>query len=650
MLDECKGEKFEEVMCAFAIAVLSRFALARNGPSFQLACSDRLGEQQKLRILPSILAHRSILQLHLKHREEIQDKAEIYGRLLDIEQTNLETRYAALATNAVCVTAQELDATSQLVKDAWVGDERWAQVILGQTPRCDNGLLGQSFEIGWDGAQKGEEIQMNTSTLLDDLNKRITIQETRLKRWQTFQASLQNAIAAEDQVVMKELPQRKRSLTLFDKHLSLNLPTQSSARELGVSIIPSEPVHRSLLQSMRDELASLRTHHAADVLGPQHRLDGKEKDLPDGTCAENTGVKPRKLPCGENSTIGSCFKPGEKAAPVDGLESFLNPVTNGIGVANFFTASSTPPAVRGICSPFSETALKTYTDIDRDALILGATNSDHTFGPRMDFSACTSSNDHPHDTAFVNVLSPQQSSARDEAHVVEEVETLDGEQDPVSREATPTDPETPSKSHKSSSAIRTKSRRSTSSTEEPRLPQFQESTPSDYKFSTLLERTRQSMSLLHNPPVQTNAQVSQKSMISKQLRHSQIFPVNQFETPRGPRLKSPIRAPKDTPKLHVGSLTPRKGSGSSTPRDQLFSEEADYASVFKSRPRIALSPALSPDRSDFGLDLGVDSILKDKLDDLTLGNGDDIDIDEDEDDGLGAGYRLGGSPPMIRRI
>ena len=35
-------------------------------------------------------------------------------------------------------------------------------------------------------------------------------------------------------------------------------------------------------------------------------------------------------------------------------------------------------------------------------------------------------------------------------------------------------------------------------------------------------------------------------------------------------------------------------SGTSTPKDKLFSEDADYASVFKSRPRVAHSPVTSP--------------------------------------------------------
>jgi hypothetical protein len=91
--------------------------------------------------------------------------------------------------------------------------------------------------------------------------------------------------------------------------------------------------------------------------------------------------------------------------------------------------------------------------------------------------------------------------------------------------------------------------------------------------STLLERTRQSMSLF---PPQATTRSHHSSAIRRPPRPSQTFPVNQFATPPKPQAVPPSR------------------SGASTPRDELFSEEADYASVFKSRPRIALSPSFSP--------------------------------------------------------
>lgn len=90
--------------------------------------------------------------------------------------------------------------------------------------------------------------------------------------------------------------------------------------------------------------------------------------------------------------------------------------------------------------------------------------------------------------------------------------------------------------------------------------------------ASLLDRTRQSMSLLPPPP---NSRSRQSLAAQREMRQSQYFPVNQFSTP-----------PKEKPES--------SRSGASTPRDEIFSEEAEYASIFKSRPRVALSPLMSP--------------------------------------------------------
>lgn len=99
------------------------------------------------------------------------------------------------------------------------------------------------------------------------------------------------------------------------------------------------------------------------------------------------------------------------------------------------------------------------------------------------------------------------------------------------------------------------------------LPQFEP------RPSSLLERTRQSMSLLPPP---SNSRSRQSLAARRETRQSQLFPINQFQTP-----------PKEVPEQ------PSR-SGASTPRDDLFSEEAEYASIFKSRPRVATSPLMSP--------------------------------------------------------
>ena len=101
---------------------------------------------------------------------------------------------------------------------------------------------------------------------------------------------------------------------------------------------------------------------------------------------------------------------------------------------------------------------------------------------------------------------------------------------------------------------------------------------------TLIERTRQSMSTL--PPL-NNRRPSHRPKATQ--------PTNLFITPK-----------------KQGPGTP-DSSKASTPRDELFSQEADYASVFKSRPKIKMSPVVSPDREG-------------KLDDIrNLSDSDDMD-------------------------
>lgn len=121
--------------------------------------------------------------------------------------------------------------------------------------------------------------------------------------------------------------------------------------------------------------------------------------------------------------------------------------------------------------------------------------------------------------------------------------------------------------------------------EGPSDPEVDTDTPLPrFEPRSLLERTRQSMSLL--PPPATSYPPRQ-SLAAR--RESQRFPINQFATP-----------PKE-------QSEPSR-SGASTPRDELFTEEAEYASIFKSRPRVAHSPLMSPAvHVGFDSDVGADS-------------------------------------------
>ena len=101
--------------------------------------------------------------------------------------------------------------------------------------------------------------------------------------------------------------------------------------------------------------------------------------------------------------------------------------------------------------------------------------------------------------------------------------------------------------------------------------------PNSPTHLTLADRTRQSMSLLDKFPA-TNSQ-SRRARTSKLCKH---YRVNQVQTSHGHSMQQMIL----TSKLEEPPLG-----------EDLFSDQADEASVFKSRVKVALSPLVTPERS-----------------------------------------------------
>ena len=93
--------------------------------------------------------------------------------------------------------------------------------------------------------------------------------------------------------------------------------------------------------------------------------------------------------------------------------------------------------------------------------------------------------------------------------------------------------------------------------------------------TSLAGRTRQSISL---------APLAPSCPKGHSRTRSSIYPVNQFDTPAVDARRSSIG---------VGS-PPRNGRRDVTPRESLFSPDAEYDSVFKPRPKVAMSPVGSP--------------------------------------------------------
>jgi len=602
MLDECKGEKFEEVISAFAMAVLRRTARAKNDARLELAFSDHLSGQQQAQLLPLIIALRSSLQQQLSQRRKFQGQAEVYAGLLAQHQASIKNRRALLSR--LPMLEDRLKATDpEDIADSWVGDDRWAEILVSGPTRSEDQFLQAPFEEGWEAVLDGKNINMGYQTdLLEDLNARIAKQGIRLRKWKTFAASLQNkqAQTAKAPRVPTSSEEYSSGLLHFDRHQSLQLCSKPMRARSEEQPVPMAPIHETLLASMEAELANLDRRNLAKPSTFRER-QGNER----GTFMENEemgGERPEDL----HELPGGAFRTN----PLQ--PTFVPPSLSGEGLSvpakGLYKAKSASHGEQiSIIGPEVERELPEFS------VLMNLSAPEDSWEKEEDVQ---SHDEHvpAHSAAHPTMLGREQSSVTDiiatQALSLQKEQNKQGTLSSYSGLLVTPDTSTlfatAHDDHKGegetelfaseSRGIRAKQELRSSMIDQP-------STRTMALPPTLLERTRQSMSLLPNSVTRAGQRSSEKRASSKQTRLFQAFPVNQFETPRKVR-------PSETSPL--GTNVPL--SGSSTPRDELFSDAAAYDSVFKSRPRIALSPALSPDKSGIGLD----SMLEDDLAYLTL--------------------------------
>ena len=259
MLDECKGEKFEEVLSAFATTVLRKIARAKNDAHLELSCLDRLSSQQREQILPLIIAHRSLLQQQLSKRREIQKHAEVYNGILAQRHASIDARRALFGT-LPALEQQQIPGLCQAIADAWVGDERWAEILVSGAARSNDTFLEAPFETGWKAVLEGQNVDIsNQGNLLEDLNVRIANQEARLRKWKNFADSLRDTEGPRSQAPpapdSSETP--NSAMLQFDRHQSLHLSDKSLSARYVDQHAPMAFIHKTLLDSMKAEIANL---------------------------------------------------------------------------------------------------------------------------------------------------------------------------------------------------------------------------------------------------------------------------------------------------------------------------------------------------------------------------------------------------------
>ena len=143
MLDECRGEKFEEVLARFAMVVLRKSTMGRKQ-------GREMHEQTADTAVPLIIGYRSALLQNLQRRKDLEAKAAAFSEQLAHVRINVDTQleefhspFTTESGASESLTANELDTLHEEVDLAFASDRRWATFIFEGTPRPSSETLKQ---------------------------------------------------------------------------------------------------------------------------------------------------------------------------------------------------------------------------------------------------------------------------------------------------------------------------------------------------------------------------------------------------------------------------------------------------------------------------------------------------------------------------
>lgn len=199
MLDECKGERLVEVLAAFSTAII-RKRVAENESSGK-SIAGRLATAQTLSvgdlesILPLVVAHRGSMSALLRRKEEERRSWKAFQEVMVEQEHALRKREVNVqkdeAPKGSTRSKSGQSGLKERLQEHWQGDTRWLDIIIqGEEPH-DFSILNQSFEharqVGIQGPEPND-IESPVERLMEQLEHRVAAQQTRLRKWKDYQA------------------------------------------------------------------------------------------------------------------------------------------------------------------------------------------------------------------------------------------------------------------------------------------------------------------------------------------------------------------------------------------------------------------------------------------------------------------------------
>lgn len=271
MLDECRGDRLEEVLAVFSSAVLKKLVAERalnSGHEYRPTISEKIslenwgysGDRTELNAL--MLAHKVSLTSLLSKKNVARTKYHEFEEVLATKERGLVQRkeQAKLAAEKPEAKASEKSKAEvhRIIRTNWTGNDEWTNsLLLNDTHLGKDGLLASNFDDVWAGVQEGpiSNLADQNTGLLEQLDNRVRMQRARLEKWDDFRKKMFGNMPLQPIKEVKEKTKPKAVDLGFTAHLKLGLDQVKTRDRMPLDTPP--PQYAKLLDGMKAELEAI---------------------------------------------------------------------------------------------------------------------------------------------------------------------------------------------------------------------------------------------------------------------------------------------------------------------------------------------------------------------------------------------------------
>lgn len=545
-----------EVLIGFSTAIIQNRLkvnhVHQSSVVHQLCISRRLPSQSIITMSCLVLAHKISLKSFLCQKAVMKKRFQDFCEVLRQKDDELNNKFEKVIEKQEFL-AQNVASESVVTRVAsaldrnWTGDRRLITCIVeGEQEVSNDSLLDKQFSDVWSSVRANtlsDELGKERKGLLRDLELRVSAQTVRLQRWRAFREGLR-ATKTSANVQIDRTPTNRAHAFPRTKYTQ---DDRQAEREMVFS--PKKSPRKSTLRE------SNNVDHTRDFLTSPASLDSRSSFSQVYTGTDESLQSPTRCPSVSSLKVSSGaseepfpdrFSPHKQWAEMGEGEESLERMSE-----NSWQLDAPNTVVQlGIMNTQSNGSS-------------GKTNCEKDQTPDQAWSGALQDLDtglHAREARTGDAESPIASTR----HVVQHNPLLTNQNTSDGLSLEQRTRKTMAMASMGSQPQTIVEQECPAATPISKMEQSPERAIEVTANHTLLERTRQSMSRVPAVPRTSHKQ-------PKHQRLSRCYPTNQFETPRKNLLH------------HDSAIT-----------EDLFDSDLDHDSVFKSRPKVALSPSASP--------------------------------------------------------